>query len=385
MLKQELLYRVYLIFAMFALALCGCFAMLLNDSEANGGGIIFYITYMVLFPGLVSYLTLRLTHRPPAVIIWMNVLFIWMILISFIINQTNIFISIYLSLNTLIAQATLCVAYGYASRNGYSKSIILGALIMQLILSVQYGHIFQIANEGSEAHLITAYYPMFLLPLILTHPSKIIRYTSILLITIIIFSSVKRGGLVALSAGLFVYVLCAAHNRKKGMKAILYTLFALGILGIIFYAIGSSEYGTVIERLSSIRDDEGSGRLDVWGTTWYMIQNSDRLSYILGHGINAVLRDSPLFLSAHNDFLEAWYDYGLIGFILYILTLLSLSLYTLRLLLKKSPIAPSMAMLVTIMVTLTMISHVLIYYFMTLCCLTIGLLTGADTYNEHNK
>lgn len=385
MLKWELVHRVYLLFAMLVIAICGCVAMLLNDSDTTGGGIVFLLTYVVLLPGIIPYLKTRTEQRPPSVIIWLNVLLLWMLLISLLIVRTNLYTLIFLCLNILITQAALCAAYGYSVRYGFSKSIIFGAVLMQLILSVQYGHIYQIANEASDAHLITAYYPMFLLPLVLTYPSKTIRYASILLVTIIIFSSVKRGGLIALGAGLFVYILCTSHIRQRGMKAILFTVFGLSLVGTIFYAIGSSEYGTVIERFTSIQSDEGSGRLDVWGTTWYMIQHSDGIAYLVGHGINAVLRDSPLYLSAHNDFLEAWYDYGVIGFILYIISLVSLSRYTLHLLRKKSPVAPSMAMLVTIMLILTMISHVLIYYFMTLCCLTIGLLAGADTYNEHHE
>ena len=385
MLKRELVHRVYLLFAMLVIAICGCVAMLLNDSDTTGGGIVFLLTYVVLLPGIIPYLRTRTEQRPPSVIIWLNVLLLWMLMISLLIVKTNLHTLIFLCLNTLITQAALCVAYGYSARYGYSRSIIFGAFLMLLILSVQYGHIYQVANETTEAHLITAYYPMFLLPLVLTHPSKIIRYGAILLVTIIIFSSIKRGGLLALGAGLIVYILCSSHIRQRGMKAILFTLFGLGLVGTIFYAIASSEYGTVIERFTSIQSDEGSGRLEVWGTTWYMIQHSNSITYLLGHGVNAVFRDSPLYLSAHNDLLEAWYDYGVIGFILYVITLVSLFRYTRRLIRKKSPVAPSIAMLVTIMLILTMISHVLIYYFMTLCCLTIGLLVGADTYDEHHE
>ena len=182
--------------------------------------------------------------------------------------------------------------------------------------------------------------------------------------------------------GLLVYTICAYIVNNKGIKSFLYVIFTLVLLGVMFFSIAISDYGGVVERILSIQDDEGSGRVEVWDITSRMIQQSEYISYIFGHGADSVLRNSPIFLSAHNDFLEAWYDYGLVGFSLYIFALFSSIRYVVKLIHAKSSIAPSMAMLLSIVLVLTMISHVLVYYLMTLVCISLGLMIGIESYNR---
>jgi O-antigen ligase len=49
-----------------------------------------------------------------------------------------------------------------------------------------------------------------------------------------------------------------------------------------------------------------------------MIEQSTKAQLILGHGHNAVRRDSPLEISAHNEYLEIIYDYGIIALTIYL-------------------------------------------------------------------
>lgn len=386
MLRKEWLYRVYLLFTMLVLALCGCFAMQMNDGEEVGHITLIYLcTFMALTPGIFAYSKTRIVRHPPSPVRWLTVVLLWMVLITVLFGFSDINQMVFSSMRSLIALGALFAAYEYAGRFGLNKQIYWMAVCVQAILLLEYVSIYLSANLFDAAHLITSYYPLFLLPLVLMHPSKIIRYLSIGVVIIAVFSSFKRGGFVALVLGLIVYVLCKRHVESKGIKAVLYVIVALSILAGIFVYIAMSEYGGVIERLMSIGDDGGSGRTEVWEVTWGMIQDSDIIRYIIGHGFNAVLNNSPLELSAHNDLLESWYDFGLIGVILYSISLISLLRYTRSLLRKKSPVTASMAMLVTMMSILTLISHVLIYYFMTLCCLTFGLLIGQQRFYEHHK
>ena len=385
MLTKEFLHRVYTIIAILAIALCGCFAMQVEDGEDLGATNMaknYLLTFAVLIPGVVVFFWKRLLLQTPSLIKWLTLTFIWMAFISFA-HSPNIRTSIYPILNALIPLATLQLMYTYSSTYGLKKSLYWIFVIMQLILVFQYFRIYDIANAVDEAHLMTSYYPMFVLPLILLHPSKTVRYASIFVVTFVIFSSVKRGGLLALVIGLIVYVLLNRHIQSKGLRSFIYMLLAFSILGVIFYYLGNSEYGGAIERFESVQDDGGSGRDVVWSTTWQMIQDSEGLSFLFGHGYNGVRSDSPVYLSAHNDFLEAWYDYGIIGFILYAGSMLSFLLYTIRLLKRKSELAPSLGMLLAITFILTMISHVLIFYLMTFVCMTIGTILGMDNHSNN--
>lgn len=387
MIRRELIHRIYLIFAMLAIAVCGCFAMQLSDGEDLGSvriAVHYSLTFLVLLPGFLIYLRIRIQHNVATPIKWMTCFLIWMALVSVIffvgLNQ-----AIYQSLTSILPLTAMCGMYAYSSQYGLHKTIIWSAVFMMLILTIQYFRIYTIANAVGEAHLMTSYYPMFLLPLVLMHNSKIVRYLSIILITFVIFSSVKRGGLVALTISLIVYILSQRHIQSKGIKSILYAVLALSVLSSIFMYLASTEYGGVIERMTSIQDDGGSGRTNVWATTWSMIQNTKGLKYLIGHGFSTVLRDSPLYLSAHNDFMEAWYDFGIIGCLLYIFSLISSARYSTQHLKNKSQTAKCLLMLLSLTFVNSSISITILYFLMTLVCLTIGFLIGVDYYNEHNE
>lgn len=371
---------------MLTITLCGCFAMQINDGKDLGATNMaenYLLTFIVQLPTLFFYRK-RMSIRVSFPIRILTILLLWMAAVSFFHSQ-NIKTSIYPVLNALIPLATLQLMYAYSSERRLSKNMCNLFVVVQFILIVQYFRLYDIAIVAFEdPRLMASYYPMFMLPLVMLHPSKLVRYISILIVTFVIFSSLKRGGLVALGLGLIIYLLFYRHIQSKRISSFVYMLLAFIILGSVFYYIGNSEYGGVVERLAAIQDDGGSGRDEVWYITWLMIQKSKGLSFLLGHGSNGVLNDSPIFFSAHNDFLEAWYDYGFIGFILYAGFMVSLLRYTILLLREKSKFAPAMGMLFTITFTLTMVSHVLIFYLVTFVCMTIGTLLGQDYYN-HRK
>lgn len=390
MISKELIHRIYIVIAILSIALCGCFSMQFHDGETDAthlSGYVYLCTFLVLTPGLLTYVYFRIHNLLiTSSIKWLTLLLLWAAFVTLTINPVNANSAIAGSLlNAFIPMLAMFSMYTYTAKYGLNATVHRTAIFAYLLLAGQYLLIYSITNAVDESHLMTAYYPMYLLPIILLHPSKKIRYLFIVLTIFIIFSSIKRGGFVALIVGLFAYIISRQHIQSRGLKSFIYALLALIAIALIFFFIANSEYGGVIERMASIREDEGSDRISVWATTWNMIQQSDNLHFIFGHGNNAVLKDSPLFLSGHNDFLEAWYDYGFIGLCLYFCSLLSLVFYTIRLLRKKSNIAPSLAMILCIVLVLTNIAHVLIYYFMTLFCTNIGLFLGQETYNDNHK
>jgi O-antigen ligase len=69
----------------------------------------------------------------------------------------------------------------------------------------------------------------------------------------------------------------------------------------------------LFDRFASISEDGGSGRDIVYADVWNMIKSSDYSHIIWGHGYNQVRVDAELGFSAHNDFLEMLYDFGICG------------------------------------------------------------------------
>ena len=116
-----------------------------------------------------------------------------------------------------------------------------------------------------------------------------------------------------------------------------------------------------------------------------MISEVSMASLLVGEGYNAVLANSPLSFSAHNDFLEILYDYGIIGFVIYLFAIASVIWYALKMVLQKSPYAPNMVMMLVIYLILSLISHIAIYFWMSIVMLTFAYLIGNYERDASNK
>lgn len=99
------------------------------------------------------------------------------------------------------------------------------------------------------------------------------------------------------------------------------------VLSIVFLIVG---YGTikVVDNISGgglssrtvdyEKKDISNGREAIYLVTLDMIVRSSPIHLILGNGHNAVRSNSPMEISAHNEFLEIIYDYGVIVLFLYL-------------------------------------------------------------------
>ena len=145
---------------------------------------------------------------------------------------------------------------------------------------------------------------------------------------------------------------------------------------VVFVYIGTMGDNNIFERFETIQEDKGSGRTDVWEEAWRLINNQGVFTYITGNGFNSVVRNSRYVLSAHNDYLEAWFDFGLIGMLLYVMAILFLFTDILKCLKSKKEYAPAMTVLGVLIMVLTMISHIAIYYWFNIVVLCIAYFEG---------
>lgn len=140
----------------------------------------------------------------------------------------------------------------------------------------------------------------------------------------------------------------------------------------------------IFERFESIQKDNGSGRTDVWTEAWRLITDQGIFTYFVGNGFNTVVHNSRYVLSAHNDYLEAWFDFGLIGMLLYIISLCLLFKDIFECLKTKKEYAPAMSVLGALIIVLTMISHIAIYYWFNVIVLCIAYLKDVTIEKEDN-
>ena len=251
----------------------------------------------------------------------------------------------------------------------FATWIIVGMLIIAYFFLQNW----RFMNAIDEAHMGTAYWILFLMPILLHTPHKWLRYAGLILVGAILFASFKRGGILAFGCGLLAYLFVKEILIGRKFTKLISFVIAIMALAIVFIVVDNALDNLFTERFMNIKDDGGSGRDQVWATTWRMIQQSEFEHLLFGHGHNSVLTNSPLRLSAHNDFLECIYDFGLFGSLFYFMLHISLIRQIFRNIRLRNPEAAIMAFTYSFFLILSLMSHVLIYPWLAFMGLSWGM------------
>lgn len=254
-------------------------------------------------------------------------------------------------------------------RDFFATWIIVGILIIAYFFLQNW----RFMNAIDEAHMGTAYWILFLMPILLHTPHKWLRYAGLILVGAILFASLKRGGILAFGCGLLAYLFVKEILIGRKFTKLIFFVIAIMALVLVFIVVDNALDNLFTERFMNIKDDGGSGRDQVWATTWRMIQQSEFEHLLFGHGHNSVLTNSPLRLSAHNDFLECIYDFGLFGSLFYFMLHISLIRQIFRNIRLRNPEAAIMAFTYSFFLILSLMSHVLIYPWLAFMGLSWGM------------
>lgn len=274
--------------------------------------------------------------------------------------------------------------------NGVTRfSFDHGLLIVFLLLVVFYFYNYQnnllinVDNQNNAAYTL-----LFFSPVLICSKYKYIRYIVLISTGLALMYSLKRSGIAAFVLAFVAYLL-VTFFIVKGFKSKM--LFML-IISIGLYACfdffqanwGDRDY-LLIERFTQL-DDGGSGRDDIYKTTYSMITNSDIDDLLLGHGYDSVSRYSPLKCSAHNDYLEYIYDYGVIGFLLLLSFIISFYKYVVSLIKDRSQYSPPAIYTLVLVFINSFFSHVFFYeWYFLLIALFWSYINWASNEDKKNE
>lgn len=307
------------------------------------------------------------------------VFFTWAILPIMLTNETKFTEILFYIISFSLPALALVSAHNSAVQTDGTKGDYVMFAVIFLLLILQYVSIFREINFLEMAHLISSYYLLYTLPLLLLIKPRLIKVAAIFIVIVVLFSSLKRSGILALAISLFFYIFISQYVRNKfKLSAFIGSLFAIIVLGTVFVVFATNDSGSenIMNRFENIDRDQGSGRLVVWEQTMSMIEGQEATTLLFGNGYNAVMHDSTLQLSAHNDFLEVTYDFGIVGLLLYLAAFITLGFYVVKMIVNRSQYAPPMAMLFIIYFIQSMISHIIIYYWANIFMLTFGYIIG---------
>ena len=176
--------------------------------------------------------------------------------------------------------------------------------------------------------LNVVYYFLFMLPIVLMNRNKKVIGIGIVINVFAVLLSSKRGALIIVLAALLIWLLTEFSGKlsvKTIFKMIGYvviSLIAITVIGKIVDQMGLDILNRM-EGFISGDDSGGSGRTDIWTAYWEHMRQDDILHNLFGRGYNATKLNPTLknlgLSWAHNDFLQILFDYGIVGFTIFLI------------------------------------------------------------------
>lgn len=201
--------------------------------------------------------------------------------------------------------------------------VILALLLYTYI--AYFGQYKYYESEGKIA-LNNSYYAACAIPFFLRKGNKAGLLFAAVSIAVIFISN-KRTGLIAIVLALVAYYLINAQLSEsftKALKKVLIGGFVLVVLFAAFVLVDSKFNLNIIRRLMQLSEDGGSGRTLIYEYVFEQIKTSDLINIIIGHGVASINHMSMSISSAHSDFLNVFYEYGIFAVLLLIAFYLSM-------------------------------------------------------------
>lgn len=160
------------------------------------------------------------------------------------------------------------------------------------------------------------YFFVLTIPFLLLYNKKNWNTIVLALATIMALLSMKMSMMLSMSLFWIVIRIRYLGQKRNRAKAIILSVGLLLFVVISFVEVNKLTNGFLIERIE--REDQTNGRDVIFEQTFLMQMKSSTTEWVLGHGHNGVRADSPMDISAHNEWLEILYDYGLGCLLLYV-------------------------------------------------------------------
>lgn len=183
-------------------------------------------------------------------------------------------------------------------------------------------NVYKGAYQYSSVGLNSIYYIILVLPLVYLIKNSFIRYILIVSNLLLGIISLKATA-IALVFGILVVKYCI-EKKKFMIRVVTLPVVALFLFLILFYVADtyfSIDIFDYYVRQNSL--DGGNGRLVIWENVMSLFEEGTFFTKLFGNGYDAVAK--ALEWSAHNEFIEVLFDFGLLGLIFFVYSFFKLS------------------------------------------------------------
>jgi len=177
---------------------------------------------------------------------------------------------------------------------------------------------------GVSSGLNSSYFVICLIPWVVLYPKKGIRLIIMSIAIVAVFLSMKRTALVVLALQLLIFFFF--RKTKKGIfsKFVITGVFLTALLFVFVFVSNTYLDNGIQARFEMAENDDMGGRPLIWSVLLEKFNNSSVFYKLFGHGTDSFFQDGGIELSAHNDYLETLYDFGIIGALFLLLFVIGL-------------------------------------------------------------
>lgn len=276
-----------------------------------------------------------------------------------------------------------CLAFfiGYISSQKFKKDGSIAKMVLVLLVFLIILFFQQIENDYSVTNmdyvLTSIYYILCCVPFVFLIKNSKVKIILLFIIGLLVLFSFKRSALLVSLIVAMVLIVKAPKNLFKNRRAVIF-IFLISVGFIILLFTNQSLYQSIMEIWGGRFESGNTDRLKIYQDVIHLLEDSNIFDLLFGHGYDATIADSRYNLSAHNEFLEILYNYGIFALIVFIAFII--------LLIKKSKILRENCNInlyngylcaVTIFIVASFPSHMLTYgtYF-SLLSLYMGFAVG---------
>ncbi len=274
-------------------------------------------------------------------------------------------------ISTLFFPIVFLSSYYVFNKTRVLQRVINSQFVLLIIFFVLYFYARFVLVLNNGLVINSVYYQVLLLPFVLLMNQSRIRNIGILLILTTTLFSMKRTALIAILISLFIYYL--TKNREKLKKTVsikkIFSIVTLIFILIYLNKLTASILGNdIIMRLLSVFDDNGAGRFSIVNTILSQMKLNSFSDLMLGHGYNATALVTG-GLTAHNDFIEILYDFGVFGLLLYLAIYIVLIKYAITFKRAKFKYTAAFNASISMFLVISLFSHLIFIptYVASLC------------------
>lgn len=289
----------------------------------------------------------------------------------------NVLHTLAIPIGYMLGQSIYCTLYD--KDENYSNLWILLLILPIFYIAYRYLSVLLVDPDA-------LFFVILLFPLAFCFKKDVYKIITIVLVGIICAFSAKRSILIAYSISLVLLLLQYSKFVKKEKLSFKSVGIFLGLSVTLYWFVANNSevIDNILLRFQGIKDDSGSGRVDLYDILLSSFENSSLWDKMLGHGYRSaisVLNGIP----AHNDFLEILYDFGFVPLSIYVIILMQFVFLCLHAIKRQSLNNGTLMLIASVsnIVVLGSLNNIFIdTLFIFLCFLCLGISVGMIKSNQ---